>query len=409
MKAMIPRLAWKNIWRNKVRSGVILGAIALGLFSGTYIESFMNGWIVSTINSDVDTHLSHVQIHDTTFLADCDIHAFFLQMPVSDRIEASGLPALASFRLIVQGMLASANNAVGITVKGVFPEDEKAISTIWKQIPDTLGAFLPDNTRMPVVISKKIAEKLKVKLKSKIVLTFQDAQGEMQSLAFRVCGIYKTTNGLFDEGNVFVRYGDIFPYTGLPGGAVHEAGIKVADLETCKMIAPQMKALLSGLSVQDWGELNPMLSMSLAWMDFFGIIIIVIFLLALSFGIVNTMLMAVLERTRELGMLSAIGMTKGRIFSMIMLETFFLTLLGSIAGMILAALVILPFMSKGIDLSFLMEDQFEDYGFGSVIYPVLTVKIFLQILAPVILAGILSAVYPARKALGLKSLDAIRQ
>ncbi|MDR2805448.1 MAG: FtsX-like permease family protein [Dysgonamonadaceae bacterium] len=409
MNTIITRLAWKNIWRNKVRSGVILGAIALGLFSGTYIDAFMNGWIVGTVNRDVDTHLAHIQIHDTAFLANADINAFFLRPAVSEKIEASGLPVSVSYRLILQGMLASANNAVGVTVKGVFPEEEKAVSSIGKEIPDTLGVFFPDNARTPVVVSKKIAEKLKVKLKSKIVFTFQDVRGEMQSLAFRVCGIYKTTNGAFDEGTIFVRYDDIFPYTGLPESAVHEAGIKTADLEACETIAPQLKNLFPGMSVRDWIEINPMLSMLLAWMDFFGIIIIGIFLLALSFGIINTMLMAVLERTRELGMLGAIGMTKGRLFRMIMQETVFLTVLGSLVGIALAALVILPSMKSGIDLSFLMEDQFEDYGFGSVVYPVMNVALFAEIVAMVVLAGILSAIYPAMKALKLKPLEAIRE
>jgi len=143
--------------------------------------------------------------------------------------------------------------------------------------------------------------------------------------------------------------------------------------------------------------------------DYMAVIILGIFLLALSFGIINTMLMAVLERTRELGMLGAIGMSKGKIYNMIMLETVFLTLFGSVIGIILAVALILPLIETGIDLSFFMEDLMEDYGFSSVIYPVANMKMFVQILALVILAGILSAIYPARKALSLKPLDAIRE
>jgi ABC-type lipoprotein release transport system permease subunit len=327
---------------------------------------------------------------------------------VAEKITQSGLAVGASYRLNLSGMLASANNAVGVTAKGVFPDEENSDSTLSEQIPDTLGGFLPDDAKMPVVISKKTAEKLKVKLKSKIVFTFQDVHGDMQSIAFRVCGIFKTTNSMFDESTVFVRYGDVFDYTGLPEGAVHEAGVKVADLETCTLVTPQLKTMFPNLSVQNWEEINPTLSMSLAWTSMFGVIIIGIFLLALSFGIINTMLMAVLERTRELGMLGAIGMSKGRIFRMIMLETVFLTLLGSLAGIVLGAAIIAPSMYSGIDLSFLMEDLFEDYGFGSIVYPILDVQMFVQILVLVMLAGVLSAIYPARKALKLKSLEAIR-
>ncbi|MDR3366165.1 MAG: FtsX-like permease family protein [Prevotellaceae bacterium] len=406
---MIANLAWKNIWRNKVRSGVILGAIGVGLFAGFYSSAFMSGWVAGTVSSDVDTYLSHAQMHDTAFLANGDVSAFFMQAQAAEKIEQSGLPVSVSFRLKLSGMLASANNAIGVSAKGVAVEEEKAVSAIWRQIPDTLGAFLPNEARMPVVISRKIAEKLKVKLKSKLIFTFQDATGEMQSVAFRVCGIYKTTNGAFDEGNIFVRRDDIFAYTGLPDGAVHEAGVKVADMETCRLVVPQLKALFPELDVQGWGEINPMLAVSMEMMEIFAIIINVIFLFALSFGIINTMLMAVLERTRELGMLGAIGMSKGKIFRMIMLETVFLTLLGSLAGMAAGVAAIAPVMESGIDLSFMMEDMFEDFGFGSVIYPVLSVEMFVEILALVIIAGIISAIYPARKALKLNPLDAIRK
>ncbi|MDR0711867.1 MAG: FtsX-like permease family protein [Prevotellaceae bacterium] len=406
---MIAKLAWKNIWRNKVRSGVILGATGIGLFAGFYLSAFMSGWVVGTANNDIDTYLAHLQIHDTAFLSNGDLNAFFMQAPVMEKIKQSELPVSVSCCLKLSGMLASAKNATGVSAKGVNVEEEKAISSIWKQIPDTLGAFLPDEARMPIVISKKIAEKLKVKLKSKIVFTFQDVEGEMQSIAFRVCGIYKTTNAAFDEGNIFVRRDDIFAYTGLPDGATHEASVKVADLETCKIVAPQLKALLSDMDVQDWSELNPVLSMSMGWMEVFAIIINAVFLFALSFGVINTMLMAVLERTRELGMLGAIGMSKRKIFRMIMLETVFLTLLGSLAGIAAGVAAIAPNVSDGIDLSIMMEGTYEDFGFGSIVYPVLNVKTFVQIVVLVILTGIVSAIYPAIKALKLNPLEAIRR
>jgi ABC-type antimicrobial peptide transport system permease subunit len=121
------------------------------------------------------------------------------------------------------------------------------------------------------------------------------------------------------------------------------------------------------------------------------------------------MLMAVLERKRELGMLGAIGMSKSKIFTMIMFETVFLTFIGSVAGIILAVAVLLPTLKTGIDLSFFMKDQFEDYGFSSMVYPIINLKMFVQIIFLVILAGILSALYPARKALKLKPLEAIKE
>lgn len=399
-------LAWKNIWRNKVRSGVILGAITTGLFSGTFLLAFLCGWMVGTVNNDVETQLSHFQIHDTAFMANNDIKACFMRDAVEEKLWS--IPAEVTFRLNLSGMLASPHNAVGVTAKAIQAEEEMKVTTVWKQIPDTLGVFLTDDTRNAIVISKKNADKLKVRLASKIVFTFQNVHGDMQSIAFRVGGIYKTDNGMFDETSVFVRYDDVFDCTGLPVGAVHEAGILLPDLDACKVVAPQLKNMFPDMDVQEWTSLNPMLAFYLSYTDFMAVIILGVFLFALSFGIINTMLMAVLERTRELGMLGAIGMNKSKIFGMIMLETVFLTLLGSVVGIILGIAIILPAMKTGIDLTPFMGDQFEDFGFSSIVYPILTGNMFVQTIVLVVLAGLLSAIYPARKALKLKSLEAIR-
>jgi ABC-type lipoprotein release transport system permease subunit len=407
MKRII-NLAWKNIWRNKVRSGVIISAISIGLFAGTFGLASMIGWIYGTINSDIETQLSHIQIHDTEFLANYDINAYFHRNMIHN-ISAIVPTPKTTYRLNLTGMLASPYNLVGVSAKGVWENEEMQVTDIWKQIPDSLGVFLTDDTRMPIVISQKIADKLKVKLNSKIVFTFQDINGDMQSIAFRVGGIFKTTNGVFDEGNVFIKYNDIFDYTGLPEGAVHEAALKFSDMEACNLALPQLKTMFPDMDVQDWKEMNPALSMYFAYTDFMAFIIIGIFLLALSFGIINTMLMAVLERTRELGMLGAIGMTKGKIFNMIMLETVFLTLVGSIVGIILAIVLLIPVMKHGLDLSFFMQDYLEDYGFASILYPVINTQMLVQIVVLVISAGILSAIYPALKALKLKPLEAIRE
>jgi len=403
-------LSWKNIWRNKIRSGVILGAIAIGLFSSTYLSAFMSGWVIGSVNSDVENHISQMQIHDTAFIANGDINAFFDRNLFENKVNESGLKndIKISYRLKLNGMLASAANAVGVSAKAVNVEEEKAVSKIWQQIPDSLGEFLPDDMRMPIVISQKTAEKLKVRVKSKIVLTFADTNGEMQSLAFRVSGIYNTTNGILDETEVFVRFDDVFALTSLPENAIHEAAVMAQDLETCEKIYPQIKDIFSNLDVMDWKLISPTLAMMLGYTEFFAVIILVIFMLALSFGIVNTMLMAVLERTRELGMLGAIGMGKRKIFSMIMLETLFLTLLGSFAGIILGTALILPSINSGIDLTPLVAADFEDYGFGSIVFPILNLKMFVQMTILVIIAGILSAIYPAIKALKLKPLEAIR-
>lgn len=395
------QLSWRNIWRNKLRSTIIIGAITLGLFAGTFLTAFISGWMTRSVISDISNQVAYIQVHQPAFAANNDIAACFQRDDIAGRIAATPAVTRSSYRLKINGMVASATNAVGIFVKGVHPEEEKAVSALWQAIPDTCGTYLPDDANMQIVISKKTAEKLKVRLKSKVVLTFQDVNGEMQSLAFRVGGTFKTTNTAFDESTVFVKYSELQPYTGLPEGAVHEAAVMTHDFETCQQLLPVLQQNLPGMDVQSWDQVQPELGLMYSWTSMSSLFILIIFLLALSFGIVNTMLMAVLERQHELTMLVRIGMNHGRIFRMIMLETLFLTLVGSAIGVLLGILVISLTAQSGIDLTFMLQDQFEDYGFGSVVYPVMDTGMFLQIVLLVILAGLLSAIYPARKAVHL--------
>jgi ABC-type lipoprotein release transport system permease subunit len=140
--------------------------------------------------------------------------------------------------------------------------------------------------------------------------------------------------------------------------------------------------------------------------QFYAIFMIII-LAALAFGIVNTMLMVVLERTKELGMLTAIGMNKRRVFSLIMLESVFLSVVGGIAGMIIGYITIVLTSKNGINLSQYAEG-FEAYGYSAHFFPQIDVKFFIIITIMIIVTGIISSIYPALKALKLNPVEAIR-
>ncbi len=405
---MILQLAWKNIWRNKTRSFIIIGAIAIGLFAGTFMTSFISGWMQRQIESDINNQISFIQIHHKGFTRNYDLADYFMRSDIDPVLKSDDTVSNVSYRVIITGMLASAANAVGVNINAVDVDDETAVSDLYKNIPDTCGNFLRDDATMRIVISSRTAEKLNVKLKSKVVVNFQDAGGEIVSLAFRVGGIFRTTNSVFDEGNVFVKKSDVAELTGLPEGAVHEAAVMIKLPDACDALTTSLKRQLPDMDVRNWKEISPMLKLSDEWQGLMSTIILGIFLFALAFGIVNTMLMAVLERTHELGMLMAIGMNKRKIFRMIMTESILLTLVGSMIGVIVALAVIAFTAKNGIDLSFMMGDNFEDYGFGSVVYPALSVWMFTQIAVLVLICGVVSAIYPARKALKLDPLEALR-
>ncbi len=240
-----------------------------------------------------------------------------------------------------------------------------------------------------------------------IRLTLVNKEGEAITPVFKVRGIYKTTNSMFDGLNAFVDRKSLNEYTGLNSYEVHEIAILSIDNETGADIGDKLAPCTPENNIMSWRKLSPEIAMYTEYANFIGYIYIIIILLALAFGIINTMLMSVLERVKELGMLMAIGMNKKRVFSMIMLESVFLTLTGAVAGLIFTGIIAQITCKTGINLG-MWAEGLEAIGYSSVIYPVLTIDNYIGTLILVILTGIISAIWPARKALKLSPVEALR-
>ena len=295
-----------------------------------------------------------------------------------------------------------------ITLMGnIYPFHEKQVFGLYKKIDTADGNFFETDRKNGIVISKALANELKAKLKSKIILTFQDFNGEITGAAFKVVGLFKTDNNPWDKMHVFVKNKDLRSVLEIPEDQSHEIAVLLDDFEQASILAAELQEKMPDAHVDDWAEISPYLSLMSSYMDTMMMLFMVIILGALGFGIVNTMLMVVLERTRELGMLMAIGMTKKRIFLMIMLETIFLAMVGGVIGEILSLLLIYYFGQIGIDLSSVAQGM-ESVGYGAITYPVLEAYRYVQITLLVIITGILASVYPAYKALKLHPAEAIR-
>ena len=200
---------------------------------------------------------------------------------------------------------------------------EKKVFELYQKIDSASGNFFENDRKNAIVISKALATELNAKLKSKIVLTFQDFNGEITGAAFKVAGIFKTDNNPWDKMHVFVKNKDLRRIIELPENQSHEIVVLLDDYEQAVSKAQEFQMKYPDTKVEDWAEISPYLSLMSGYMDTMMGLFMAIILGALGFGIVNTMLMVVLERTRELGMLMAIGMTRRRVFVMIMLETIF--------------------------------------------------------------------------------------
>jgi ABC-type lipoprotein release transport system permease subunit len=242
---------------------------------------------------------------------------------------------------------------------------------------------------------------------SRFTLTFLDKDNNQVGAVFRLSGLYDVKNSMFEKSMVFVRNSDLKRLTGLDDNASHQIIIRLADVEQTDNVTEVLAKKFPDLDVQSWKKLQPDLAMMTDMVQQFYAIFMIIILAALAFGIVNTMLMVVLERTKELGMLTAIGMNKRRVFSLIMLESVFLSVVGGIAGMIVGYITILLTSKNGINLSQYAEG-FEAYGYSAHFFPEIDVKFFIIITIMIIFTGIISSVYPALKALKLNPVEAIR-
>lgn len=403
---MLLQIAWKNIWRNKVRSAVILVAITLGIAAGMFNLAFYNGMFEQRVRTAIQTEASHIQIHHPEYLANPELQFI---LPDADNIvsEVEKLPTVASVspRIITSAMAATAETGSGVKMVGINPDKEALVTDINEQLID--GTYLEGIKRNPILIGEKLANKLNAKIRSKVVITLQNKEGEMMNASFRVAGIYKTTNTTYDEMNVFVRDTDLSSLLGLEEQSAHEIAILLNSNDVVNTTQAELKTLLPIVEVKTWLELMPEVNMMQTSMDMAMYIFMAIILFALIFGIINTMLMAVLERRKELGMLMAIGMNKKRVFKMISLETVLLSLFGGIVGILVGGLFTFITSRSGIQLKS-MTEGYESMGFETLVYPSLSIEMALQVVIMVLVTGIIASLYPARKALKLKPVEAIR-
>jgi ABC-type lipoprotein release transport system permease subunit len=310
-------------------------------------------------------------------------------------------------RTITMGMLATTTGSAGVTINGVSPLEENIVSMLNKKIID--GDELDPQRKNQILLGKKLADKMKLKAGSKLVLTFTDREGNITSGAFRIAGIYATSNTPMDEQNVFVMRQTLNAYLGLAPADCHEIAIILFQDEDVEGTKQELKQKVSGYKVETWRENSPETDLMVGTIDNYSAIIIIIIMIALAFGVINTMLMSVLERKREIGMLTALGMNRFRVFLLILTETVILTLVGVPAGLLTSWFTIEFFSSTGIDISSFSEAAMSGFGFSSMIYPEFPFESLTMVMTIVVGTAIISSIFPSLKAIRLQPADALRQ
>lgn len=401
----IIKLGWKNVWRNPARSGVVIVAVLLGTWAGIFCAGFFNGLIQDYLHKQIELSIGHLQIEHPEF-GDLNNPKYSISNPdeLVQSLHTKPYVENVSAKSVATGLAQSPHSSFGVTINGIDVSSDTSLA-VHQYISE--GRMVDTTSRNPILIGIELAERLDLELRSRIVLSFQDAGGEITGGAFRVVGIFDTFIDQFDESTVFVLQNDLNRLLG-QARLIHNIRIDIDDLSTAEMHATEIAQEFPNVEIKTWRDIAPELRYTFDMMDLTLYIVMIIIIIGLVFSIINTMLMAVLERTRELGMLRAIGMNKSRTFSMVMIETVFLTMVGAPVGLLLSWLCIVYFGNVGINLSVFAEGL-NQYGIGTVVYPSLTWPYYVNIMLMIAGASLLSALYPAWRTLKLKPVQAIRK
>lgn len=404
---MLIRIAWRNIWRHRTRSAAVIASVASGLWAGLFLMAYVFGLSEQRVNTAIETEIAHLQVHHPALKPDYAArHIIPEGVALAATLARDPRVKAVAGRTLAPAMAATATGSAGIMVNGVSPEIENRVSKLNGKIRSGTG-FQPGKKNQALV-GEKLAQKLNLDLGAKLVVTLLDSADNLVSGAFRIAGIYKTDNTPYDETNLFVQIQDLNALLALDS-SINEIAILLAANDDLPGFETGLRAgPAAGLAVENWMEIAPEIGLLVTYADQAMYIFMIIILFALAFGIINTMLMAVLERTRELGMLMALGMNRLKVFWMIVLETFFLVLAGCPLGFLLTYGSVAWFGRRGIDLS-QYSDAYSSFGYGSVVYPELEARHYFSMLLLVGLTALASALIPARRALALQPAEAIRK
>ena len=401
---MILKVAWRNIWRSRVRSLVVIGAVLIGVWSFIAMVSLSLAMTSGYVDNAIRFQTSHLQIHHPKFTEDKELE-YMVNHDLSGNLDAKSEIVSTAYRSIANGMIRSSRGARGVAIKGIIPDQEESLSQISEKIVE--GTYFQEGKNNQIIISEELADKLKIKLRKKVVIQFQDLNKEIVASSFRIVGIFSTGNSMADLTSVFVLQDDLNELIGKLN-AIHEVAIIIDDVDQLENIQQDLMASYPDLLIENYREIAPDVQLYESQIYVSLSILLTIFMLALIFGIINTMLMAVLERTRELGMLMAIGMSKIRVFSMIVMETLMLGIIGAPLGMFIGWLTVKYLNRTGIDLSGFAEG-IERFGMDTVIYPTMESELYVQLMVSVLITALLASIYPAIKAIRLKPMEAIRK
>ena len=402
--AIILRLAWRNLWRNLRRTLIMLAAVVIGVWAMIFMIALMRGMVDDMLFDGIRSLPGHVQIHNPSFRDDPTV-ASLLPGPDEDLTAALDQPDVVAWssRVRVPAVVMSERNSRGVTLVGIDPAAEAPISFVADDMAE--GRFLEGVEDPGLILGRRLLDRLETGVGKRVVIMTQDPDNEIADRGFRIIGVYEAQVASTEEAYAFVGRGTLQAMLGI-GDQVSEVAVLGADYRDVEALYRRIDAAAGDRAeVLPWYELDRYLSSMLGMMDGFVLVWIVVIFLALSFGLVNTLVMAVFERVREIGLMMALGMKPGVILGQIIAESLMLLGIGLLIGDILAWATIQP-LRGGIDLSVVSEGM-EMMGVGNVLTPSLQASDMVLATVVVLILGFFASLSPAVRASRYHPVEAI--
>jgi ABC-type lipoprotein release transport system permease subunit len=402
----ITTLAWRNLWRNYRRTLIMVLAIAIGVWAMIFMSALMRGMTDQMVRNGLNTLPGEVQIHHLDYRRDPSV-VNSMTPPQGALLEVLQQPPVAAWagRVRVPAVISSERGSRSVLLLGVEPAAELALGSLPEEILE--GRMLEGVNDRGLVIGESLARRLETELGKRVVIMSQDPDNNVVDRGARVVGIYRARLQGSEDRFVYAGRAVLQEMLGI-GEQLSEIALTGNDYRHVDAWYPRVAAAAgSELEVMSWTQLDGFLSSMLATQDGFTLVFMVVVFLVLSFGLVNTLVMAVFERVREIGLMQALGMRPGMILGQILLESLYLLCLGLALGNLLALATILP-LESGIDISSVAQGM-EMMGMGTTLYPALYVRDMLMSTAIVVGLGLLASFAPAWRASRLDPVAALNK
>jgi ABC-type lipoprotein release transport system permease subunit len=393
LSLLVP-IAWRNLWRNPRRTLITLVVVAVGVWSILAFDVMLKAFAASSREASLRLLTGEGQIHAAGYLDDPSVTRRLPSPQGALRSVLDG-PVTGGWapRIRVPAVIQSEYRTRAITFLGVSPNAERKVSDLPRQI--SAGRYLAGDVDAGLVIGRDLAAKLKTRLGKRVIVMVQGADGRLTETGYVVVGLFDTQQAAEDE---FVFTGLAHAQSRLGVGAdVSEIAFDAGAKTPLADVIGRLRSAAPGLDVRSWMELSPLVYSIETFSQAYTKIWLLIMFVLIAIGIVNTQLMAVFERTREFGLLQALGMRPRQIVLLVSLEAAFLIGLGVLAGAALMLATVAPFMGSGVDLGGLAAG-IEVVGAGSTLYPKLDPADMLRFCLIVWVLGVAAALWPARTA-----------